>query len=206
MRTATTPRPLAAAAAAAAVLVLGAGLMTSPAQAAPAPAAMPGRALTTILLRVQGCEGCLLSAHSRSEGQAAVFGTRAKKVRDGRVRFTVPTARTVGLSIAVVAPFEGATLANSEVVLGYRGHPVGSSVTPAAAAAATRGSVCFAGTSQSRLRLTIQIVPVRIRGNGGPVTAAAAFATTTQASLSPSYRTFGGYQGSRGVPACKASS
>lgn len=135
------PHPWRSALAAVVVLIA----LTAP--AIPAAATTPrGEAGTTVItLRVTGCDGCTIQPFSvlqRKVGAQPFVDWNGKKlkVRDGVVRFTIPTDYTDGMSLQVTAPWE-------------RG-----SVNYVPMATLSRNSFCWAGTTKpsATVRLTVK--------------------------------------------------
>jgi hypothetical protein len=93
-------------AATAAVLAL-----TVPALPASATTSAADGGTTEMTLRVNGCEGCTIRPFSvlqQASGDQPYVNWKGKKVtvRNGVVRFTIPTAYTDGMSLQVTAPWE----------------------------------------------------------------------------------------------------
>ncbi|MFI5100170.1 MAG: hypothetical protein ACHQE5_06600, partial [Actinomycetes bacterium] len=129
----------------------------------------PAAGTTVLVITLAGCEGCRVYARQ--------YGTRAQPtanpdvasgiVASGRLTLTVPTARTAGMSFNVACrTFCHSGNALPVVVLGYPGHPAGSTVGGATAAAQREASGCWAGTAtpSQQLVLRMSVFPDMITG------------------------------------------
>lgn len=165
--------------------------------------AAPAR--TKVVLTIDGCDGCrVLPSSSLDDGP--LWQTSARKVRDGKVSFSMPTVRTKGLRLALDAPFEGATGGVPHVVFHYQGQRFGEPVTTYAATTARKGSVCFSGTARRTLRLAVAVRQVMVDGtsaDGEPVVGALAYTTTTQRTRKPFELVRDGYFAAQAIPLCE---
>ncbi|HET7357569.1 MAG TPA: hypothetical protein VFJ09_12915 [Nocardioidaceae bacterium] len=113
---------------------------------------------TRITLRVDRCVHCpvmLVQAFSGPDGH--VWQTRQHRVRAGWVSFTVPTRRTVGMSIDLYprwSKFE----AHTNVVIRYARTRVGQRVDAATARHKRRAEGCWAGTTASQVTLRVRVI------------------------------------------------
>ncbi len=121
----------------AAASLVGAGTPASATPAAPT---------TKLTLQVTGCNGCHLRLTQALNGREKVWQSKQHTVEDGTVSWTVPTKRTHGLSITVLAPWDGGAGYVPAVVFRYAGEKVGDQVTNAVAKTKKRASSCWAGT------------------------------------------------------------
>lgn len=174
---------------------------TATTAAAPAP---KGEDVTRVVLRVQGCDGCSMRAHSYDPDGAdgGLWSSRGAKVKDGRVVFDVPTERTRGMTVSITAPWERRVGAVGSVVFRYAGLRPGERVSPADARAARRGSACFGGTDRDRLTLRVRVHRAHFPGTTGRAVAPAAYAVRTQQTVGPVARTYDGYYGTQDVIPC----
>jgi hypothetical protein len=176
----------------------------APAQAA-APAAPEAQPKTTVTLTVRGCEGCELQLQSWLEGETTgSWASRPKEVVDGTVSWKVPTWRTEGLSIGLAdVPWADERLnAQPLVAMRYSGFKPGERVSYADAHSARKGTVCFAGTEEDALDLTVKVKPVKADGIGGEVRAPMGWVVETQEWLRPMNRTNHGVLATQDVPFC----
>jgi hypothetical protein len=188
--------PLLAAAAAISLTLLS----TVPSQAAP-PLDSPGP-VTSLTLRVVGCDGCTFGVASYLEGSMDVWSAKPRKVKDGVVTFAVPTGRTTGLSVTVRAPWEGATGYVTNVALRYRGFQPGDKVGFTLARAARRASGCWAGTTDDATTMKVLVRRVKVQGQGGEVPGTIAWTKVTQEWLRPLVPAWHGVVGTQDVMPC----
>lgn len=160
--------------------------------------------VTRVVLRVRGCDGCSMTAHSYDPDGAdgGLWSSRGAKVRDGRVVFDVPTERTRGMTVTIVAPWEKRVGAVGNVVFRYAGLRPGDRVSTAEARHARRGSACFGGTDADRLTLRVRVHRARFAGTTGRAVAPAAYTVVTQRAIGPVERTYDGYYGTQDVIPC----
>lgn len=150
-------RILAAALAVAATVV---GLPSAVPAVASAPAPM-----VTITVKVDGCQNrCKLTLVQHVAGATAVWRSRTKTVVDGRARFVVPRARTRGMHITIVAPWERNLDYVTVASFRYLGETPGSSVTLAEARRKPRASACWAGTNAAAHTIPLRVRPLTVKG------------------------------------------
>ena len=149
-----------------------------------------------------GCTGCDLQVMSGALRPENTWVAASKKVTDGGVSFSVPRPETKGLSMTVVAPWEGTTGYTTLVAFRYRGHAVGASVSFAAARSRKRGSACWGGTADSDVSIPLTGRKVTVGGTTGPTDGTIAYADVTQSWLKPMMRAGKGVRGSQEVIAC----
>src|SRR5690348_763728 len=70
-------------------------------------AARPAAPRTHLTLKVTGCEGCQIGLTQALNGRRKVWQAKGRTVKDGSVSWSIPTSRTHGLSITVLAPWDG---------------------------------------------------------------------------------------------------
>lgn len=136
---------------------------------------------TTIALKVKGCNGCMVQPIFVRHGQITPY--RAKKVRDGKVRLRVPTARTRSMVFNVWAPWDRYTATHYPMfaVTRFAKKQPGQRIAWTSARKRSRASVCWAGTRRAKVRNTL--VVKRIRKDG--VRAGAAYFRKIWASKPP---------------------
>lgn len=193
-------RPLALAAVSALALATGLAVLP-PATAAPAPAADPAPT-TTITFRVTGCEGCVLlgATVSGTDQDPTYYNAPKAKVRGGVATVTVPTAQTRGMVFGIDAPWKVMINAQPTLVFQYQGQEPGTRTTVAAARAAKRASVCWAGTTGATAELRVRVARVTMPAfdpDSPPHTTQVplAWVVPTQAALTPFYKTYRGVIG-----------
>ncbi len=192
------------AAAAALTLSVLAAPVAQAAPAHPAPQAPSAAPTTQLTLDVSNCDGCVVGVASYLRDSETFWdGAKPKKVVDGSVTFAVPTDRTTGLSITVRAPWEGATGYVTNVALRYKGKQPGDKVGFTAARASTRGTSCWAGTTEDAATIKVVVRRVQVQGYGGKVPGTLAYAKVTQDWLHPLVRTWHGVVGTQDVMPCQ---
>lgn len=159
-----------------------------------------------VTFKAPGCEGCHLRVYSAvwpSEGVPEVWTSREKTVRDGRVTFAVPAGGTRGLSVSVIAPWEGHTGYVTNVAFKYGNTATGEVITVDRAQAKQRASACWAGTHARRTTLRLITARVSVEGvDGEPTPGTLAFAKVTQRALVPMRTAYDGVLGSQDVNIC----
>jgi len=200
---------LARATALAGAAVLAGSLAAAPAHARPAPDQPAERAAgrTTLTFTVDDCEGCeiqLVNARRTLDADVVhVWESRARKVRDGRVRFRIATRRTWGMSATVVAPWEGQTGYRATVAWRYNGKSVGDPVTLEEAVTKRKASACWEGVRSRRVTVPLVVEKVRVDGVRKKVDGSIAFVPTTQSWLPPMREVWDGVLGSQDVNICR---
>lgn len=137
---------------------LGLGLGSPPAAAVPA-------GTTTITMSVRGCEGCTIApmtVRQREPGSRIIFRWTGDPgvVRNGVVRFSVPTKATPGMSFELIAPWERGASARPLIAMSDGIPWPDSSSEPI-------GEHCWAGTDAKTAR--IQVTVTRLTGTDGAV-------------------------------------
>ena len=190
---------------AAATTILAAAL----AVAAPSGASVPdgGRAAavprTHLTLEVTGCNGCRLGLTQARDGREHVWQSKGRTVRHGTASWSIPTSRTHGLSITVLAPWDGGPGYVPTVAFRYAGERVGDEVTNAVAKTKKRASACWAGTEQDAATVRITVVHARSTNPpGDPIRTPRAFATVTQPWEKPMERAWHGISGTQDATYC----
>lgn len=128
----------------------------SPSEAAPE---------TTVTLRVQGCDGCVLTPNSVRQwpsGKIAMqWRGESVRVRSGTARFRIPTIYTQGMSLEIAAPWEKGNYGSQPLVTLSKGAE--SEYTPGD----FEDTFCWKGTFSKSVTLRIKVA--RSRGIGpGP--------------------------------------
>jgi len=186
-----------------ALLALG----SVPAAVAPAPAAPAERASrapdTVLTVRVAGCEGCVLTAHS-NDGVQVPYTSLAQTVVDSVATFTVPSERTPGLSLAVNStPWQGNPSQTTYVVFRYGGMDIGERVGVKLARSKRRGSGCWAGTVNDAVEVKVRVKKARVPSlSGGKTAGAIAWAPLTEPYREPMAKVRRGVLRSSGVYSC----
>jgi hypothetical protein len=158
---------------------------------------------TELTLQVPKCHGCQIDVMNGALRPENTWAARPKKVTSGSVTFVVPRPATRGLSMTVVAPWEGTTGYTTLAAFRYRGHDVGDSVSFAGARSAKRGSACWGGTSHRDATIPLTVRKVTVPGNFGPTDGTIAYADVTQTWLKPMMHAGKGVLGSQEVIVCR---
>jgi len=175
----------------------GLGGLTSPATAGPA---VPHTQLT---LKVRGCNGCDLRLTQALDGRETVWQSRSRTVRNGSVSWTIPTRRTHGLSITVLAPWDGGAGYVPTVAFRYAGEEVGDRVTGVVASTKRKASACWAGTASHAATIAVRVVHARSTNPpGDPIRTPRAFTAVTQAWDQPMQRAWHGMSGTQDATYC----
>ncbi|MCM0619458.1 hypothetical protein [Nocardioides bruguierae] len=162
------------------------------------------RRSTTTLTIATGCGSCRLALASDTDRSDTTWSTRYRAVEDGEVQFSVPTWRTVGLTIMVRAPWVDQTSFQTVTAVRYAHEAVGSRVDASQARQKKRASGCWAGTGQDTARLRVVVRKQEVETPDGTATAALAWTRRTQAWLDPRYGTTHGVLGTQSVMECEA--
>ena len=195
-----------AALAAAAALAGLAGLSVA---ATPTADAAPSReaAKTTITFQVPGCDGCqvqLMQARWKTgPGHGIRFWHTAERTVDGdSLSFTVPTRHTHGMSMTVVAPWEGNTGYVTTTAFRYGGEDLGDDITFRQARSKHMATACWAGTSADEVTIPLTVRKVWVDGTRHRVRGSIAYASTTQEWMVPMREVWHGVLGSQDVNVC----
>ncbi len=121
---------------------------------------VPGPGSTKVTVKLKGCKTCKVRL-TQKRGSAALWDSKWKKASKGTAVFTVPTAKTIGLTAMVDAPWEKKFKKTAEVVMRYKGKALGAKVSPAAAAKAKKASSCYAGTTAASLTFKVSVKKVK---------------------------------------------
>lgn len=189
-----------------AALALSLGLLAT----GPATADAPERAAvakTTITFEMPGCDGCEVSLTQGRWDRHAKWGVRVwdtgqRTVEDGTVSFTVPTKHTKGMSMTVIAPWEGHTGYLTTVAFRYGGKQAGDEVGFHEARSKTMASACWAGTKADEVTIPVTVRKVWVEGVRHRVRGSIAYASTTQDWMVPMRQVWDGVMGSQDVNIC----
>lgn len=199
------------AAAATAVLAgLTGALATGLATGLPAAdATTPARAVpkTTITFEAPGCDGCQVRLFQARWDKHAKYGvkvwqTSQKTVEDGAVTYIVPTKHTHGMSMTVIAPWEGHTGYLTTVAFRYGGEKPGDEVGFRDARSKSKGSACWAGTDTDEVTVPLTVRKVWVEGVRHRVRGSIAYASVTQDWMVPMRDVWDGVMGSQDVNVC----
>lgn len=188
------------------LLSLGPSAGAQPLESVSASATPKGARTTTLTITAPGCEGCRIQpSQYRLDRPMAKRGwsTKARKVKDSVATFTLPTARTRGLTFTVDAPWEGRTGYVAVATVAFAGTEVGDVPTLEEAITYQRATACWAGTSRTTAALTLEAHEVEVDGIDGRVSGTIAWFTPTPASWGPSRRIFDGVNGTQDVIGCR---
>jgi hypothetical protein len=163
--------------------------------------------LTRLTIRTPGCNGCEIRLFQAVVGRKGVWQSRTRQTTDGKVTFTIPTARTHGLSMSVRAPWESSNGIPTGYVtmtaFRYRGHKPGSSVDFRTARTQKRASGCWAGTDQRAKTLTLGVRRVRVHGTTGMTDGTIVWMPVQARSWAPMQQVVGGIFGAQDAVFCK---
>ena len=115
---------------------------------------------TTLTLKVNGCDGCVVQPVRATFGtttEVPVWRGKMKKVRNGSVHWTVATRRTVGMSFDINDPKAVNVGAIPDIVVAYRGIAVGDRVPAGVAKHKKRATGCWAGTHKTSITLRVRV-------------------------------------------------
>ena len=173
---------------------------------APAATAHPARSApprTHLTLEVTGCEGCEIGLTQALNGRRKVWQAPGRTVEDGTASWSIPTSRTHGLSITVLAPWDGGAGYVPTVAFRYPGLHVGDHVTHRVAKRKKRASACWAGTTSATSTLEITVVHARSTNPpGDPIRTPRAFTSVTQEWEKPMERAWHGISGTQDATYC----
>ncbi|WP_210441469.1 hypothetical protein [Nocardioides xinjiangensis] len=162
---------------------------------------------TALTFAVEDCEGCevqLVNARGTLDADVVhVWQSRTKEVRGGTVTFDVATRRTWGMSVTVVAPWEGHTGYLTTVAWRYNGERVGDPVTLEEAVTKKRASACWEGVRRREVTVPLVVEKVRVDGVRKKVNGSIAFVPTTESWLGPMREVWDGVLGSQDVNICR---
>ena len=123
--------------------------------------------MTTITMKVTGCDGCSITpvqALNAGSAQATIWTGTTVKVKGGRAVFTVPTAKTAGMSFNLDARWPVAINAMPVIVTQYKGAQPGQRVTKRQAKAFASATGCWAGTTSTDVTLRVTVRRVFMAG------------------------------------------
>ena len=161
---------------------------------------------TTLVLKVPSCPKCTIDLTRAITGHQKVWRSKNHHVRDGKVTFVLPTARTKGLSLEIYAPWDNACDCNTNIVTRYRGVDPGERLTDTVARHKRRAEGCWAGTTASRFTMTVHVARFKApQPDGQPGHVMRAYVNPQVASIAPMTRTFKGTLGNQDAFYCALS-
>ena len=156
--------------------------------------------MTKVVLVVKGCEGCTIGVQRglRTEPASTVTPRRPDHwdgpkatVKNGFATLVLPTAYTAGSSFTVSAPWEGQTDGITNVVLGGKTPPA-TVISVARAMHRTKGTACWAGTTDGQAIIRVTVIKANLRGlDNKPTHFPIAWASPTVATVGPLTKTLG---------------
>jgi hypothetical protein len=158
---------------------------------------------TKLTLTAANCAGCEIGLANGAARVENTWSAGPKKIRHGRVTFRVPRNLTRGITATASGPWEGATGYITMVAWRYAGKKPGDAVSFKSARAASRGTACWGGTTESSLTIPLTIRKVRTGGTTGPTNGTIAYAKVTQRSLKPWMQADHGILGTQEVITCR---
>lgn len=186
---------------ASAVLALGIllGVLTGTTGTAAADGSVPAeKSRTKLTLAVTGCQGCELRLTQALNSKTKVWQSKSKKVTHGTVSWSVLKSRTHGLSVTVLAPWDGGAGYVPTVAFRYAGEHIGDAVTNSTAKSKRRASGCWAGTAKGAATVPITVVHANAKSpTGEPIKTPRAFTSVTQRwekPMNPAWRGISGTQ------------
>lgn len=165
--------------------------------------------MTTLTLRVSGCDRCTISAWTPTLSPDGGPTVKAK-VKDGLATMQIPTSQTTGTSFQVDPVKDPNMDAVTLIVFHYKGAEPGARVTKAQAKTYRKGSACWAGTTETTAQFR-----VRVRRVWGPAFAPTvrnpakrtlqplAWVVPTQQSAAPYWPLFKGALQVQDNPTCR---
>jgi hypothetical protein len=161
----------------------------------------PQASMTHITLRVIACPHCPVYLQRAITG-GTYWSSRTHHVRNGRVRFTVLTARTRGMSFNFNPRWSTAGWVTN-VVTRYAHTHIGQLIRDKVARHKKRATACWRGTSAHRIFMTVRVVKFRHKDHdGNPGHALRAYFRTTRAATPPMTRTWHGAVGNQDAYYC----
>jgi hypothetical protein len=161
---------------------------------------------TTLVLKVPSCPRCTIDLAHAISGHQKVWRSKNHHVRDGKVTFVLPTARTKGLSFEIFAPWDNACECNTNIVTRYRGIDRGNRVTDMVARHKRKAEGCWAGTAASTFTMTVHVARFKApQPDGQPGHGMRAYMNPQVASIAPMTRAFRGMLGNQDAFYCTVS-
>lgn len=179
-----------------------AALAPAAAQATP-PQEPDQKARTTqIVLNVEHCKGCKIQGNQWNTSTPKVdpWYTKRKPVKNGTVKFRVPSHRTIGMTFTVDDPRPSDLNAVPLIASRYRGQPVGTKVTNAEARNGRVATPCWAGSKRDRI---VRDVGVRHYTTGKGVRGVRVWFRRSTESTKPYSKTFHGTLATQDVYGCR---
>ena len=128
--------------------------------------------LVTLNFTGNGCDGCVITPRQLiyawdNGGQELSWDGQSRKVRGDSVTFRVPTESTRGMYFYIDEPAfdsDGFYDAAPMVVFQYAGYQPGEWVERSQAVKASSASPCWAGTTDDKVALDVNVRKVRVEG------------------------------------------
>ena len=163
----------------------------------------PAQPRTKLTLEVAGCDDCRILLVQAREGRAKSWEAPIRQVVDGEVSWKVPTKRTEGMTMFVLADWDGSNYVPG-VTMRYAGLKPGKTVTNAVAKTKSRAATCWAGTDADAVTIPITVVRAKTTNiEGERVDTPRAFASVTQEWLKPMQSAWRGITGAHDVTYCR---
>ena len=120
-------------------------------------AASTAAPITSLTLRVHGCEGCTIQPVQARGGSNPVWRGKIKTVTNGLVHWTTAQRRTVGMSFDIFDPNAVALDFMTDIVIAYPGLDVGERVPAGFAKHHKRANACWAGSRRASVSLRVRV-------------------------------------------------
>ncbi len=160
---------------------------------------IPGPVATTtrLVVKTKGCKTCKVRVYE-DRGSDTPWKSKWKKAKKSKTVFSVPTHKTVGLTVQIKAPWERRMKKTTEVVMRYSGRNAGQKIGPIKAAKYKKATSCWAGTVADSAKLVVATKRVALGGKIGT----RAWTKTTKIYLSPMRKSKKGVLMVKKVTAC----
>ena len=164
-------------------------------------ASTPPKARVTVKLRFPDCTACRVRMQQFSGGQ--VWQTKAKRLQNHHVTFTVSNAHTVGSVFLVRAPGMTGLPYVPLIAMHYRGFEDGDAVSNTEARTARQGTACWVGASGGTAHLLVRTHRFATETTSGdPTTGLRAWTRHTKPKLGRYQPTDHGAVGTQDVVPC----
>jgi hypothetical protein len=162
-----------------------------------------GQQQTTLVLQVPSCPKCTIDLTRAISGHQKVWRSKNHHVRNSRVTFVLPTARTKGLSFEISAPWDNACDCNTNIVTRYRAINPGDRLPDTVARHKLKAEGCWAGTTARTFTMTVHVARFKATQiNGQPGHVMRAYLNPQVASIAPMTRAFQGTLGNQDAFYC----
>ena len=180
----------------------------------PVPISAPTHTLVTLNFTGNGCVGCFVRPQQyiparNNNGQEISWDGQGRKVRGDSITFRVPTENTRGMSFAIANPAydDGFYDAEPVIVFQYKGYEPGTRVERSQAIKASSASPCWAGTTDDKVSLDVNVRKVRVEGvSDTRVRLPLAWVAPTEAAFGGFMNTDRGVIAANGDPGCGGTS